>query len=143
MDFGRLPSLEGVSFALPPLDPRSRGALTSRPPATASSGPWLRAGAPAWARKDWLGRLYPRGTPDRDFLRAYAHRLGAIELNASYYRVPTPETLAAWAADVPETFRFCPKLHKNITHRRALAEAIPEAVDFAERFLSLATRSWR
>lgn len=144
MDFGRLASLEGVSFALPPLDPRSRALLATHASAAAAAparpGPWLRAGAPAWARKDWIGRLYPRGTADRDFLRLYAARLGAIELNASYYRVPSPETLAAWAADVPETFHFCPKLHQSITHRRALAEAIPEAVDFAGRFLALGPR---
>lgn len=144
MDFGRLPSLEGVSFALPPLDARSRALLASAASAAsappAPSAPWLRAGAPAWARKDWLGRLYPRGTPDSAFLRTYAQRLGAIELNASYYRVPTPETLAAWAADTPDTFHFCPKLHQNITHRRALAESIPEAQDFAQRLLHLGPR---
>ena len=163
MDFGRLPSLEGVSFALPAIDDRSRALLAAaasaraaaptsaasdpRAPAGASAadphapaGSWLRAGAPAWARKDWLGRLYPRGTPDSAFLRTYAQRLGAIELNASYYRVPTSETLAAWAADTPEGFHFCPKLHQSITHRRALEESIPEAQDFARRLLQLGPR---
>lgn len=150
MDFGRLPSLEGVSFALPPLDPRSRsilaagaaidrgagqGAASSSPPAE-----WLRAGAPAWARKDWLGRFYPRGAEGRDLLRLYAKKLGAIELNASYYRVPTDDVLDAWAAEVPASFHFCPKLHQSITHRRALAESIPEARSFAERFLRLGPR---
>lgn len=158
MDFGRLPSLEGVSFALPPLDERSRPILAeaSRKLAQAKSAQaarseagqgaraapveWLRAGAPAWGRKDWLGRLYPRGASDRDFLRLYAGKLGAIELNATYYRVPSEEVLDAWAADVPESFRFCPKLHQGITHRRALADAIPEALRFVERLGRLGRR---
>ena len=140
MDFGRLPRLEGVSFALPPLDPRSAPLLAAAAAPAPPAEEWLRAGAPAWARKDWLGRFYPRGAADRDFLRLYARKLGAIELNATYYRVPTEETLDAWAAEVPEGFRFCPKLHQAITHRRALAESAPEARSFAERLLRLGGR---
>lgn len=165
MDFGRLPSLDGVSFALPPLPERSRRLLawhagTRDPQASrrdeapaptassadeplapaASTGPWLRTGAPAWARKDWVGRLYPPGTPDKEFLRTYARRVDAIELNASYYRVPSEEVLDAWAAEVPERFRFCPKVHQSITHRRALEESADEAMAFARRFLRLGRR---
>ncbi len=190
MDFGRLPSLEGVSFALPPLPEHSRrllawhgetrapelrsrdqqaptqGALsrdevaTPRAPSRdevatphgapsrhetsplrlASAGTWLRTGAPAWARKDWVGRLYPPGTSDKEFLRTYARRVDAIELNASYYRVPSEEVLDAWAAETPERFRFCPKVHQSITHRRALDESADEAMSFARRLLRLGPR---
>jgi uncharacterized protein YecE (DUF72 family) len=139
VDFGRLSSLQGISFALPPLPERSRRALGGRP-CSEGSDEWLRAGAPVWARKDWLGRLYPKGTADKDLLRTYAQRLGAIELNASYYRVPSEEVLDAWAADVPEAFHFCPKLHKTITHRRDLGAAAPDARGFAERLLRLGPR---
>jgi uncharacterized protein YecE (DUF72 family) len=139
VDFGWIPTVEGVSFALAPLPERSRRLLAAH--AGDPGGPdWLRAGAPAWGRKDWLGRLYPRGTPDRDLLRVYAQRLGAIEFNASYYHVPTEAMLDAWAAEVPEAFHFCPKLHQSITHGPALAESIPEARDFAQRFLRLGPR---
>lgn len=139
-----MPSLEGVSFELPELDVRSRsilGAATTEGQGNEGARTeWLRAGAPAWARKDWLGRFYPHGASDRDFLRLYARKLGAIELNASYYRVPSEEVLDAWAAEVPESFHFCPKLHQSITHRRAIAEASGEALRFAERFLRLGPR---
>jgi uncharacterized protein YecE (DUF72 family) len=146
VDFGRLPDLAGVSFALPPLDGRSRAVLAAGAAGRAAGQgadpdeEWLRTGAPAWARKDWLGRFYPRGASDKDFLHLYARKCGAIELNASYYRVPTEDVLDAWAADVPASFHFCPKLHQSITHRRALAESIPEAQGFAERFLRLGSR---
>ena len=166
MDFGRLPSLDGVSFALPPLPERSRRLLAwhagtrapqapprdeapafasprheeAPPVQSAATGPWLRTGAPAWARKEWVGRLYPPGTPDKEFLRTYARRVDAIELNASYYRVPSEEVLDAWAAEVPERFRFCPKVHQSITHRRALEDSADEAMAFARRFLRLGRR---
>lgn len=139
MDFGRLASLKGVSFALPPLPERSRRVLGGRP-CDEGDVEWLRAGAPAWARKDWLGRLYPKGSSDKDLLRLYGQRLGAIELNASYYRVPSDAVLDGWAAEVPESFHFCPKLHKNISHRRDLDAAAREARSFAERLLRLGPR---
>lgn len=139
MDFGRLPDLDGVSFALPPIAEKGRALLDAARAhdASATSGPWLRSGAPAWARKDWVGRLYPRGLSDRRFLAEYAKRVDAIELNASYYRVPTAEVLDAWAAEVPARFRFCPKLHQSITHRRALEESADEALRFGRHFLRL------
>lgn len=139
MDFGHLQDIDHVSFALPPLPPRSRRLLAAHA-GDPQQPDWLRGGAPAWARKDWLGRLYPKGTPDRDLLRVYSQRLGAIELNATYYRVPTEAMLDAWAADTPEGFHFCPKLHKDITHQGALVDAIPAAQDFARRFLRLGAR---
>jgi uncharacterized protein YecE (DUF72 family) len=148
VDFGRLPSLEGVSLALPPLEDRSRRVLAasvrdgrqSSPSEGQGAEEWLRAGAPAWARKDWLGRFYPRGASDKDFLRLYARKCGAIELNASYYRVPTESVLDGWAAEVPASFHFCPKMHQSVTHRHDLGGAIPEARSFAERFLRLGAR---
>ncbi|MFO0590683.1 MAG: DUF72 domain-containing protein [Polyangiaceae bacterium] len=139
MDFGRLPSLAGVSFDLPPLPERSRRMLAfhsgARDPDSAAL--WLRTGAPAWARKDWLGKMYPLGTPDREFLRLYARRVDSIELNASYYRVPSEEVLDGWASEVPDRFRFCPKVHQSITHRRALEESARDGFDFAVRMLRL------
>lgn len=139
MDFGRAQNLTGISFALPPLPARSRHLLESHA-AGASRPDWLRSGAPVWARKDWVGRMFPKGTPEKDFLRVYAQRLGAIELNASYYRVPSDAVLDAWAGETPEGFHFCPKLHQNITHQRALAESIPQAQSFAARLARLGPR---
>ena len=111
MDFGRLPSLDGVVFKLPPLEARSREVL-----ARGGGAGVVRIGAPAWARKDWLGKLYPHGTAPRDFLRAYARRVGAIELNASGYALPESSVLAGWMAQTPPGFRFCPKLPRAVTH---------------------------
>ncbi|MEZ4299647.1 MAG: DUF72 domain-containing protein [Polyangiaceae bacterium] len=153
MDFGRVESVEGVSFELPPIGERSRRVLAESAarrgaellaedasPGAAEQALWLRTGAPAWGRKDWIGRFYPPGTPDKEFLRLYSRKVSAIELNASYYRVPSAETLDGWAAETPAEFRFCPKMHQSVTHRRALAESIPEAQGFAERMLRLGER---
>jgi uncharacterized protein YecE (DUF72 family) len=137
VDFGKLPSLDGVVFKLPAIDARSRDRL-----ARGGGAGVVRVGAPVWARRDWTSKLYPRGTQPRDFLREYARRLGAIELNSSYYGVPEEAVVLAWCADTPETFRFCPKLHQGMTHERKLAgaEAAAEGVAFAARFATLGPR---
>ncbi|MBK8257621.1 MAG: DUF72 domain-containing protein [Polyangiaceae bacterium] len=141
MDFGRIPSVDDVSFVLPPLEDRSRAVLAEAARAPASTtDEWLRAGAPAWARKDWLGRFYPKATRDAAFLNVYASKVHAIELNATYYRVPDEPTIAAWIRDTPPSFHFCPKFHKTISHRKMLAQAIPEAVRFAQTLALLGPR---
>src|SRR5262245_32643780 len=90
VDFGKLEDLEAIAridFRLPD-EPARTSALFVRMPPPPAGEAWLVLGAPAWARKDWLGKLYPPGTAPRDFLKTYARLCGAIELNATYYTVP-------------------------------------------------------
>jgi uncharacterized protein YecE (DUF72 family) len=149
MDFGKLPRVDGVDFSLPPIGARSRTVLATTAAAgvaTAATsggtgGGWLRLGAPAWARRDWLGKLYPPGTPPAHFLAHYAKAVAAIELNATFYRVPDDGTLAAWAQATPLDFRFCPKVPAQISHDRFLApDAAALMADFAERLDALGLR---
>ena len=137
MDFGGLPDIEGISFALPEVPDRSRRMLARGRPA---AGDWLYIGAPAWARKDWLGKLYPTGTPPRDFLRCYARALNAIELNATFYNIPDEDTLDSWSLDTPERFRFCPKIHQSISHLHGLDGVQSETHAFCQRLARLGDR---
>lgn len=112
MDFGHVASPEGISFAVPA--PSLRGPWAAWPPRPQE--PYLRLGAPAWSRREWLGRLYPRGSGPGDWLRLYAAQAGAIELNATFYAVPDEATLDSWVAATPPSFRFCPKVPRPISH---------------------------
>jgi len=60
---------------------------------------------------------------DGTHLERYAQRLGAVEVNSSFYRPHLPKTYQRWAATVPETFRFSVKMPKEITHVRRLVAA--------------------
>lgn len=115
MHFGRVPSLAGVDFALP--EPR----LAWNSSAARAEGLVLRLGAPAWSRPDWVGKLYPRGTKQAEFLARYAEHFGAIELNSTFYALPSAERVASWRSSVGPSFRFCAKLPRALTHARALA----------------------
>lgn len=114
MDFGRLPSVDGVRFDLPDPDPRSAAVLAG---ASARGRAAVRSGAPAWSSRDFAKKVYPRGTRAGDYLARYAERFPAIELNATFHRIPDGPTLEGWRDATPETFRFCPKLHRDVTDR--------------------------
>lgn len=100
----------------------------------------LYIGCPIWSFKGWVGNFYPKGTKPADFLHEYAQRLTTIEGNTTFYAVPSQKTLAQWTAEMPETFRFCPKLPRAISHDGTLTEHIAEAQQFIEVMSQLGTR---
>ena len=80
--------------------------------------------------------FYPAGTKPGDFLRTYAERLPTVELNATFYRLPSEEQLRAWAAQTPDGFRFAVKMSRQITHFGRV-DGIPT---FCERVRALGDR---
>lgn len=77
----------------------------------------LRVGTSGFAYPDWAPRFYPPGTRGSALLPAYAARLGACELNSTFYRRPSAEQLATWRDAVPDGFRFVVKAQKGATFR--------------------------
>ena len=120
MEFGKLTNIEHIQWTLPPEDPLSEKFLKLIPKTHFSTD--FRIGTPAWGRREWLGKLYPAGTPANEFLYHYARvrassaSFKTLELNSSHYRIPTSEQIQKWREQVPETFLFCPKLFQGITH---------------------------
>jgi len=82
----------------------------------------LHVGTSGYSYKPWKGSFYPKGLPDRQMLRYYGERLGAVEINSSFYRMPTAEGLATWDGEVPAGFRFVLKAPRKITHERKLGD---------------------
>ncbi|MCY4113310.1 MAG: DUF72 domain-containing protein [Chloroflexi bacterium] len=62
-----------------------------------------------------LRGFYPRGTKASEKLAAYAARLSGVEVNATFYRMPKPETVAAWAEQTPDGFMLSLKAHRYIS----------------------------
>ena len=97
-------------------------------------------GCPVWSFKGWVGNFYPKGTKSTDFLREYSSRLTTIEGNTTFYAVPASKTIEAWIEQTPETFRFCPKIPKAISHNGKLTEYVDRALYFVEVMRPLASR---
>jgi uncharacterized protein YecE (DUF72 family) len=97
-------------------------------------------GCAVWAYKGWVGDFYPPGSRQADFLRLYSRRLTTVEVNATFYAVPSKETIARWVDETPPGFRFCPKLPRDLTHRNTLQPSIPGALQFLELMRGLDDR---
>jgi uncharacterized protein YecE (DUF72 family) len=78
----------------------------------------------------WRGSFYPPKLPPAKMLAYYAERLATVEINNTFYRMPKPEMLAAWAATTPAEFRFAPKAPQQITHRQKLAGSADTVAHF-------------
>ena len=124
MEFGRVAEeqLFEIDFTLSP-DPN----LTINTLKASKGGkPFaVRVGCAKWGRKEWLGKIYPTKTKEADFLNEYVKYFNCIELNATFYNVYPPETIAKWkekAGSNPD-FKFCPKFSQRITHIRRLKNA--------------------
>jgi len=72
----------------------------------------ILVGTSGYSYKDWVGPVYPEGTPGKDFLKHYAGLFSFTELNFSYYRQPDPHTLERMAVTTGERFRFAVKAHE-------------------------------
>ena len=85
----------------------------------------------------WRGSFYPEKLPETKMLQHYAQQLSAVEINNTFYRMPSPETLARWAGETPPAFRFALKSPRRITHEKKLADVAPavERLDQASRAL--------
>ena len=76
----------------------------------------IRLGTSGFNYPEWKGAFYPPDLPAARMLAYYAERFGTVEINATFYRMPTPKTLATWAGQTPEHFTFVLKAPQRITH---------------------------
>ncbi len=86
----------------------------------------LWVGTSGYAFKEWCGSFYPEKLPAASMLGFYGERLPAVEINNTFYRLPKRAVIEAWAAEVPEDFRFALKAAQRITHIKRLRGAAEE-----------------
>jgi uncharacterized protein YecE (DUF72 family) len=75
----------------------------------------LYAGASGFSYPSWRGGFYPEDAKPDAFLRHYAERVNAVELNNTFYRVPEEGQFDRWAAQTPEGFRFAVTMSRRLT----------------------------
>jgi uncharacterized protein YecE (DUF72 family) len=81
-------------------------------------------GTSGYSFPDWVGPFYPPGIRSADFLGYYARHFSAVEVNATYYRMPSARTLEQMERKTPPGFRFVVKLHQSMTHEGARDPAL-------------------
>jgi uncharacterized protein YecE (DUF72 family) len=130
MEFGRVTpeSLDSINFDLPHDAEATTRILKSNNTRTNTE---VYVGCAKWGRKDWVGKIYPPKTKEGDFLSHYARHFNCIELNATFYRMPTTKQTSGWKSKVGKDFKFCPKFVDQITHLKRLSDVN----ELTERFL--------
>jgi len=119
MEFGRLPeaTLNQVDFSLPKDPAFNKEILTGKK----AKAPKVWLGCAKWGRTEWVGKIYPLKTKEKDFLEHYVKHYNSIELNATHYKIYGATGIAKWAEKVAgRDFKFCPKMYQGVTHRGSL-----------------------
>lgn len=80
-------------------------------------------GTSGYSYKEWKGGFYPEKLPQKEMLGYYSQRLSTVEINNTFYRVPTTSIVESWAQQTPESFRFVLKAPQEITHFKRLKES--------------------
>jgi uncharacterized protein YecE (DUF72 family) len=93
---------------------------------------WI--GTSGYSYPEWRGSFYPEKFPTAQMLPYYAARFPTVEINNTFYRMPTEQLVGEWGAATPESFKLTLKAPKRITHDKRLKDC----ADSTERFLSVA-----
>src|SRR4051794_27589133 len=94
-----------------------------------SQAPHFRIGTSGWTYDDWRDSFYPREIPKRRWLAWYAAQFTCSEINGSFYRTPSLETVQAWHDSTPANFLFAWKASKFITHWKRLSNASKNSIE--------------
>ena len=97
-------------------------------------------GTSGFSYKEWKKNFYPSDLPADQFLSHYATRLNGVEIDATFYRMPTPKSLENWRDSTPENFRFAIKASQQITHRQRLTVPSDALVYFHSLLPTLGTK---
>jgi uncharacterized protein YecE (DUF72 family) len=82
----------------------------------------LRIGTSGFHYKHWKGPFYPAKLPDSKMLEYYVQHFDTVELNNSFYRLPTAEAFDAWREATPSNFIFAVKASRFLTHNKKLKD---------------------
>ena len=94
-------------------------------------------GTSGWNYREWRGNFYPEKMPPRQWLSFYATRFNSVEINYTFYRLPSKDACAAWYDQTSDEFRFVVKASRYITHIKRLRDAQRSWHDFLERIDAL------
>jgi uncharacterized protein YecE (DUF72 family) len=94
-------------------------------------------GTSGWNYREWRHILYPDRLPSSQWLEYYANHFSSVEINYSFYRLPTEQACNAWYRQTPENFRFAVKASRYLTHVKRLRDAVDSWYTFVERVTML------
>jgi uncharacterized protein YecE (DUF72 family) len=101
--------------------------------ARAAAAHSVLVGCSGWNYADWRERFYPKGMPPRRWLEHYAGHFPTVEVNNTFYRLPSRDAVAGWAQQSPAGFVFTVKASRYLTHIKRLTDLGGGVERFYER----------
>lgn len=129
MKFGQVADPSQIDFTLPKDHPQTKFILEQNKKGLDN----ISIGCAKWNKTDLKG-FYPKGTKDE--LTYYATQFNSIELNATFYGMPTAEQVQAWKEKTPKDFKFFPKITNTVSHFRRLLNVTDVVTQFASAVLN-------
>ena len=116
--------------------------MNTPPPANAPPPPAqppapIHIGTSSWLFDAWRGVFYPDKLPSRLYLSHYVRAFDTVEVNTSFYAIPSPNTVVGWVDAAPPGFTFALKFPRAISHERRLSGAEAESLAFLEVLRSM------
>ncbi len=129
MKFGQVADPSQIDFTLPKDHPQTKFILNQNKKSLEN----ISIGCAKWNKTD-LNGFYPKGTKDE--LTYYATQFNSIELNATFYGMPTAEQVQTWKEKTPANFKFFPKIPNTVSHFRRLLNVTDVVTQFASAVLN-------
>ena len=129
MKFGQVADPSQIDFTLPKDHPQTKFILNQNKKSLEN----ISIGCAKWNKTDLKG-FYPKGTKDE--LTYYATQFNSIELNATFYGMPTAEQVQTWKEKTPANFKFFPKIPNTVSHFRRLLNVTDVVTQFASTVLN-------
>src|SRR4051812_42016429 len=82
----------------------------------------VRIGTSGWIYRHWKGLFYPEALPAARWFGHYAARFDTVEINNTFYRLPSPEAFDAWREQAPPGFLYAVKGSRYLTHMKKLGD---------------------
>ena len=129
MKFGQVEDPSLIDFTLPKDDAKTKEILEKNKSGLQN----ISVGCAKWNKTDLKG-FYPKGTKDE--LTYYATQFNSIELNATFYSLPSPEQVLTWKEKTPADFKFFPKITNTVSHFRRLINIDDVVTQYATSMLN-------
>jgi uncharacterized protein YecE (DUF72 family) len=96
------------------------------------NNPSLYVGTSSWTAAGWESVFYPPQTREADYLSFYATHFNAVEIDSTFYRIPSAQTVERWRERTPDGFIFAAKVPQIITHQKCLVDTESDLKAFLE-----------
>ncbi len=98
----------------------------------------IHIGTMGWSYDFWIGDFYPKDA--KNLLTEYAKNFDTVEIDNTFYRIPSEDTVRNWKEDVTEDFIFTAKFPRKITHIKMLQDCNEELLVFIEHISLLGNK---